>query len=109
IGRWQLASFLCLVSMRVAFLTKSPFVLPVEDREWMMEKAEPPPHWKIWITRIVEPPLDEHWTLFSAVALPPSHKVSSDTQCTTIVIGQFCAHVLRTGVGSAFADTRESP
>ena len=78
IGRWQLASVLCLISMRVAFLTKSPFVLPVEDREWMMEKAEPPPHWKIWITRIVEPPLDEHWTLFSAVALPPSHKVSSD-------------------------------
>jgi len=96
--QWRLATFLCLISMRIAFLARNSMAISDVDRKWLMQRCEPPPHWKIWIARIADEPLDEHWTLFSAIKRQklPLDEVRADapnTQCTTIVIGQLCGHL----------------
>jgi hypothetical protein len=107
-GRWSLAAFLCLIAIRVSLLARrSSSLVSAEERNWLMQRREPPPHWKIWIARIADKPFDEHWTLFSEITRAPPDKIGPhrpDVYCITIVLGQLCAHVLGSVSDWGFVD-----
>jgi hypothetical protein len=68
------------------------------DRRWIRETLEPPPMWKVWIARYVGDAPGAHWCRHYGLQLVSSpdelvpHHVC-DTQATTYVMGQLCAHV----------------
>jgi hypothetical protein len=92
-----LASLLCLIVMRYEFLAVPRMVaVPDNDRDWLRAHHYPPwRHWKIWVARY-DGPADQLWAyhlpmhIDSRTAETGPHKVN--TQSTTLVIGQICAH-----------------
>jgi hypothetical protein len=110
VDQWLLASFLCLVSMRVALLARHPTVIPQQDRDWLRIRGCPPNDWQIWITRLKEDQRIEDWTYFSPMqraSQSSSQKEGSrdacNTQVTTMVIGHLCAHLFSSTVWLDFA------
>jgi hypothetical protein len=90
-----LAAFLCLVSMRLELSSKMPSI-PAEDRNWLMTRSEPPCHWKIWIAQYYgDPLLDERYTAMQIASSKsvPRGVEHCNSQVTTLVIGQLCAHL----------------
>lgn len=99
-----LASLLCLVSVRVEFSSFGMRAIPDEDRFHLMQAYEPPQGWKIWIGRFSYPDRGHYWNRYNAMHLGlgapatvtgPEH---CNTQVTTLVAGQFCAHMLSSTV-----------
>jgi hypothetical protein len=90
-----LASFLCLICMRVELSSRTRSIPPT-DHHWLMDHFEPPANWKIWIARYAGGPLiDERYT---ALQIASSKNVTAgveycNSQVTTLVIGQLCAHL----------------
>lgn len=90
-----LASFLCLICMRVELSSKTR-PIPAADREWLMKHFEPPADWKIWITQFEgSVPIDENHTALQIgssknIAVGMEH---CNSQVTTLTVGKFCAHL----------------
>ena len=97
ISQRKLAAFLCLISMRLEFLGRMR-AIPPSDRLYLREHHVPPVMWTIWITKYGGKRPDEHWSRYCGmqVGSTPADKVGPDycnTQVTTLVIGQLCAHL----------------
>lgn len=94
-----LASLLCLITVRNEFSALAAIAVPAEERAWLRTQLTPPwKNWKIWIARYVGARLNEHWVLHYPMHIDSEpgaetgpHK--TNTQTTTLVIGQLCAHV----------------
>lgn len=95
-----LASFLCLIVMRLEFLGKAR-VIPMQERLLLKQTLIPPHNWKIWVARFTGNP-DDHAShrcsiqLSTGDNLPPPDRVGLDycnAQTTTIVLGNLCAHL----------------
>jgi hypothetical protein len=94
----MLAALLCLVSMRLEVAWRDgPKGIPQSDREWLMDNPEPPANWKIWIGKYGGPEttMDQQHTPMQIVSSPDvtvgvEH---CNTQVTTLVVGQFYAHL----------------
>jgi hypothetical protein len=96
-GQRALAAFLCLITIRLEFTNPETQAATPSDREWLMEKLEPPPFWQIWIAEYTGRDPGEHWCRHSGLQLvsSPDEVMGSykcDTQVTTLVIGKLCAH-----------------
>jgi hypothetical protein len=97
ISQRLLVSFLCLMSMRLEFLGTMRAV-PQADREWLMHNFQPTRSWKIWIARYGGENSGQHFSRYCGMqaASSPPEKVGDaycNTQVTTFVIGQLCAHL----------------
>ena len=97
-GQRTIATFLSLVTMRVEFTHPPTQAATAIDRILLKERCEPPPNWQVWIARYVGDTPDEHWCRHYGLQLvsSPDEAVGPpkcDTQATTFVIGQLCAHV----------------
>jgi hypothetical protein len=98
IGQFFVASLLCLIAMRNEF-GAFPYMIavPQSDRDWLRTHRYPPWHWKIWVARY-DGPKDQHWAYHLPMHLDSSRTSETgpdkvNTQTTTMVIGQICAHV----------------
>jgi hypothetical protein len=93
----MLAALLCLVSMRLEASWKDgPKGIPQTDLEWLMENPEPPANWKIWIARYVgSQKMDQQHTPMQIASSPnvPKGEEYCNTQVTSLVVGQFYAHL----------------
>jgi hypothetical protein len=99
-----LATLLCLVSMRIERASNMK-AIPPEDRNWLMTCSEPPTHWKIWIAQYQGAPIiDERYTAIQIASSPdvPAGVEHCNTQVTTLVIGQLCAHLFSSTVWRDF-------
>jgi hypothetical protein len=93
-GQKRLAAFICLMTMRAEFLETKTMATSAAERSWIKDKGEPPENWKIWITRFAGKS-NRHWVYHHGLsASPPDVQVgaSCDTQTTTMVLGELCAH-----------------
>ena len=101
----MLAAMLCLVSMRVEASSHEMRAIPQSDHEWLMENPEPPPNWKIYIARHVGAQvMDQRYTAMQ-IASSPSVTAGMEycnTQVTSLVIGQFYAHLFSSTVWKNF-------
>ena len=106
------ATFLCLVTIRIALTNRRARGIPPQDHQHLMERREPPSSWLIWIMRCAEGG-DDYWysnfpmammaaksaeEIMSSLerkAVGPEH---CNTQVTTMAVGRLCAHVFSTTV-----------
>jgi hypothetical protein len=94
-----LATFLCLVSMRVAASSNAPNAINTSERDHLRLRTEPPPNWQMWIARYVGDPLmDERFTPMhlSKSAVAETGLEYCNAQVTTVVIGHLCANLVST-------------
>jgi hypothetical protein len=93
----MLAALLCLVSIRVELSWQDgPKAVPLSDREWLIENPEPPQNWRIWIARYVgSERMDQRHTAMQIASTPDvaAGEEYCNTQVTSLVVGQFYAHL----------------
>jgi hypothetical protein len=102
----MLAALLCLVSMRIDVSWRGPKAVPQSDREWLMENPEPPANWKIWIARYVgSQRMDQRHTPMQIASSPnvATGEEYCNTQVTSLVVGQFYAHLFSSTAWKDFA------
>lgn len=102
----MLAALLCLVSMRLEVAWRDgPKAIPQSDLKWLMENPEPPANWKIWISKYVgSETMDQQHTPMQIVSSPDVTigVEYCNTQVTSLVIGQFHAHLFSSTVWKDF-------
>jgi hypothetical protein len=101
-----LAASMCLVSMRTELSGREMRAIPQTDRDWLMAHSEPPPHWKIWIARYEGAPrMDERYSAMQVASSPDvvTGVEHCNSQVTTLVIGQLCAHMFSSTVWPDFS------
>jgi hypothetical protein len=96
-GRFTLASVLCLITMRIEFVTGMIAISPGE-RDWLRHRFEPSNHWKMWIGRYGGTRHGDSWSRSYAAQIEPkpTDKVGPEycnVRVATLVIGQLCAHI----------------
>lgn len=102
----MLAALLCLVSMRLEVSWRDgPKAIPQSDLKWLMENPEPPTNWKIWIGKYVgSQAIDQQHTPMQ-IASSPDVTIGVEycnTQVTSLVVGQFYAHLFSSTVWKDF-------
>jgi hypothetical protein len=107
-GQRALAALLCLITVRTEFAELNTISVSKEDRDWLREKMEPPPLWQIWIARYIGTEPENHWCRHFGMQLVPSPDVKLETpecntQTTTLVLGQLCAHAFSSSVFPEFS------
>jgi hypothetical protein len=102
----MLAALLCLVSMRLELSWRDgPKAIPQSDRDWLMETPEPPANWKIWIARYVgNERMDQRHTPMQIASSPDVARgiEHCNTQVTSLIVGQFYAHLFSSTVWRDF-------
>jgi hypothetical protein len=93
----KLSALLCLISMRLEFISGMKTTAEADSR-FLAREFEPPHHWKIWIAEFSGDDPDSHWSRYCAMQLESSPAAifgadHCNTQVTTLVIGKFCAHI----------------
>jgi hypothetical protein len=104
-----LASFLCLISMRVDLSSYKMRAIPSADRGLLIRYFAPPESWKIWIARYDGSLLiDQRYTAMQIASSPdvPRGVEHCNSQVTTLVIGQLCAHLFSSSVWPDFPGYR---
>jgi hypothetical protein len=81
----------------------SSATIPADVPAWFMQHLEPPPTFRILIGRYTGSNPNQHWTRHVAMPIflePPKRGDLTDanSQATTIVIGELCAHTLNSPV-----------
>jgi len=104
----MLAALLCLVSMRLEVAWwDGPQGIPQCDREWLRENPEPPANWKIWIGKYIGSQMDIMDQQHTAMQIVSSSNDTigteyCNTQVTSLVVGQFYAHIFSSTVWKDF-------
>jgi hypothetical protein len=79
--------------------------IPNTDHDWLKKRFEPPPDWRIWIARYEgSPRMDERYSAMH-IASSPDVETSVEhcnSQVTTLIIGQLCAHLFSSTVWPNF-------
>jgi len=102
-----LATFLCLISMRIE-LSGELRTTPQEHRNWLISKREPPPNWWISFCRYQDNDPVDYWFGFLGMARASLSEATlvgahnCNTQVTTIIVGNFCAHLFSSTVWDNF-------
>jgi hypothetical protein len=103
-GQRLLATFLCLVSMRIEISSVTVGSIPKAERDWLKQNYEPPANWRIWIARYKgEPLMDERFAAMQIASKTVKPSIEHcNSQVTTLVIGQLCAHLFSSTVWPNF-------
>jgi hypothetical protein len=112
-----LATFLCLVSVRIALASKVSRPIPLEHHQHLISRREPPIGWRVWIVEYVDEAHNDYWYGYfpmammeakEAIAITQSPQPLSvgpehcNSQVTTLVAGKLCAHIFSTTVWHEF-------
>ncbi len=104
VDQMLLATLLCLITMREEFGAVPLMVAASdEDRNWLRHHLHPPwETWQVWIARYAGQP-DQHWAYHLPMHIDSSETSETgpdkvNTQTTTLVIGQLCAHLFSSRV-----------
>jgi hypothetical protein len=91
----QLATFLCLVSMRVETSCHDMKVIPVVDRDYLRKNLEAPPDWKIWIARYAGNKTEQRYSPMQITSQPTDIIGSQycNSQVTALAIGRLLSHL----------------
>jgi hypothetical protein len=94
----RLAAWLALVTIMIEFTHPPTVAIPAEDRDRLMRDRKPGSKWRIWIARYGGTNWHDHACrhMGMRLATSPDQAVYSrqcNTQTTTLVIGQLCAHI----------------
>jgi hypothetical protein len=92
----SLAAFLCLVTMRVEASSRQKGAISQAERDYLRLRGEPPDHWRAWIARYEgEQQMDERFSAMHISSTPdiPLDVKYCNSQVTTLVAGQLCAHL----------------
>jgi hypothetical protein len=100
---WQqrrLATFLCLVSMRVETSYHDMKVIPVADRDYLRKNLEAPPDWKIWIARYAGYKTEQRYNAMQIMSHPTETIGAQycNSQVTTLAIGKLLAYLFSSTV-----------
>jgi hypothetical protein len=93
----DMAAWMTLVTMMVEFTDPPTLASMPSDYQHIYKLSEPPPRWKVWITRYDGGSPGSHVVCHFGMQLTelPDVRVEAhkcDTQVTTFVIGQLCCH-----------------
>jgi hypothetical protein len=102
--QWLLSALLCLITIRLEFTDLEMQGVPAADRRQLMSTGYPPfDTWRIWIARFSGANPEDHWSRHFGMQVVSSpneifrpHKCN--TQVTTMVIGELCAHLVSSSV-----------
>jgi hypothetical protein len=83
-----------------------PKAIPQSDLKWLIENPEPPANWKIWIGKYVgsSEVMDQQHTPMQ-ICSSPDVAIGNEycnTQVTSLVVGQFYAHLFSSTVWKDF-------
>lgn len=98
LNQFLLASFLCLVSMRMERSGKDIRAIPQADIDRLRIDGDPGNHWRAWLLRY-EGPENDYWCRYFgahvALGVPPPYTGPEycNTHVTTVVAGKLCAHI----------------
>jgi hypothetical protein len=105
LGQRAVANLICLIVMRLEFLGGNRAVA-AQDRDLLRLRLWPSDNWCVWIAHYAGDDPNGNWSRGYSLQLgPPADKVGPDycnTQVTTLVIGQLCAHVFYSSAGETF-------
>lgn len=98
-----LASFLCLVSMRIDLAARGMPSVTAADRDWLRAHFLPSQDWRIWIAHHLPEsvPIQHYHFSGLVMASDPTAKASPEycnSQVTTLVLGNLCAHLFSSSV-----------
>jgi hypothetical protein len=112
-NQWLLAALLCLISCRAEFTRRATMAIPARDREWLMKHFAPAPSWQIWIARYsgAYPGSHSsyHWSMriVPSLSSPDESPVNGcNTQITTVVMEELCAHLFSSTIMDNFLGYR---
>jgi len=95
-----IAALLCLINMRLEFLGEFR-AIPALDRAALRETGLPPAGWCMWLAKFTGKSADDLVSRYNALMAGMLTKPENvgpeycNTQVTTLVIGQLCAHLFR--------------
>lgn len=94
----RLSVWLALVAIMSEFTDPRTMAIPPEHRHWLKQRIEPAAGWMVWIGRYSGSNWRQHVLRHYGMQLEPSPDENvqapiCDTQTTTLVIGQLCAHI----------------
>jgi hypothetical protein len=103
-----IAALLCLITIRAEFTELSTVSITDADRTWLREKLEPPPLWQIWIARYIGDQPESHWFRHYGMQIVSTPDEAAEpggcnTQTSTMVLGQLCAHTFSSSVFPEFS------
>lgn len=103
IAQRLLASFLCLVAMRIEFSARGVRTIPQSHIVQLMATMQASEGWQIWIARYSPKNKPDNLFNYSAILLarqPPPVILPQhcNAQTSTIAVGQFCAHIFSTTI-----------
>src|SRR6202044_1184238 len=61
VHQYAVATFLCLVAVRIDASARIAHPIPVSDHEHLIQNREPGPSWKIWIMRYLDGDGTDYW------------------------------------------------
>jgi hypothetical protein len=95
-----IAALLCLINMRLEFLGDFR-AIPASDRATFRQTGLPPAGWCIWLAKFTGERADDLVSRYNALMAGMLTKPKNvgpeycNTQVTTLVVGQLCAHLFR--------------
>jgi hypothetical protein len=103
IGQFLLSSLICLITVRNEFSSAEMIAISDRDREWFRTNLFPPWDWSIWIARYLSEEKNEHWCIHIPMHVDDNSVGRTgpeyvNTQTTTLVVGELCAHVFSSSV-----------
>jgi len=96
----SIAALMCLINMRLEFLGDFR-AIPASDRAALRETGLPPAGWCMWLAKFTGKRADDLVSRYNALMAGMLTKPKNigpeycNTQVTTLVIGQLCAHLFR--------------
>jgi hypothetical protein len=94
-----MATWLTLVAMMIELTDLTSFAIPAAHRRYLMDRKEPPPGWHVWLAKYGGARWEDHVARqveLQLSASPENEEIGAhkaNTQVTTLVLGQLCAHV----------------
>ena len=104
----HLAAWLCAITMLVDADAQAGSAISQVDRDFFQANREPPQTWRIWIARYCGNKWQEHRIKRVGLRVQSTPEINADrlvcnTQNTTLVLRQFCAHIFSSTVVDDFA------
>jgi hypothetical protein len=104
----HLSAWLCAIAMLIDADSEMGFAVPQSDRDYFRLHREPPAMWRIWIARFIGSNWLDHRIRRMAMRVqttpePNADRLICNTQVTTLVLRQLCAHICSSTVMEDFA------
>ena len=98
-----LVAWLALIATLFDAMDPARSAIPQVDRVYLMKHHLPPPDWKIWLARYAGADWQGHRCRsmsmrISERSMPIGDELSCNTQVTTLVLRQLCAHIYSSSV-----------